>query len=65
MILLLIFLIIISGLYLFCVSGTPDNSPGQQQQQRYSDVQQAAHQTTDVTAVDGPILLREMSMPKR
>jgi APA family basic amino acid/polyamine antiporter len=63
MILLLIFLIIVSGLYLFCVSGTPDNSPGQQQQQQYSDVQQAHQQT--VVDIDGAILLREMSMPKR
>ena len=63
MFLLLIFLIIISGLYLFCVSGTPDNSPGQQQQQQYSDVRQAHQQT--VVDIDGPILLREMSLPKR
>jgi amino acid transporter len=77
MVLLLVFLIIISMLYAFCISGSPAVSSLSQlqQQQRYSPIPKSSEATSSTTspttattissAPDGPILLREISLPKR
>jgi APA family basic amino acid/polyamine antiporter len=71
-VLLLVFLVIISMLYTFCISGNPATSSlSQTQEQRYSSVLNPSEATSSPTvaaaivAPDGPILLREMSLPKR
>ena len=60
MILLFFFLAVISILYSVCISGSQTNSLSEQQ--RYSQVTNPA---TKAHEPDGPILLREMSLPKR
>lgn len=61
MVLLFLFLVIISVLYGFCINGSQANLP--LEQQRYSPVPSQNEAVTN--APSGPILLREMSLPKR
>ena len=79
--LLILFLTIISGLYIFCISGTPDITKSgsgtfdassttsglqlqvHQSEEQYSDEQE--HNLNQTDCANEPILLREMSMPKR
>ena len=61
--LLLVFLVIISMLYVFCINGSQTKMPSEQQ--RYSPVPNRSDATAATLEVDGPILLREMSLPKR
>jgi len=66
MFLLMVFLLIISMLYGVCISGSEANlamGTSTQTQTRYSPVPDGSDAA--MAALDGPILLREMSLPKR